>query len=211
MDTASVEEQLPPRAPRSTHELRWSGELLEIVPTEPLDAGHATTRSRSAATAADVAGVAARRAGPTRIPHGRLRRSRPRRSSRPTGSTAIAPISPIAVVFDRPIDPGIGRTAISSRSAPTWPGRSRWSALPGDPPDDDGAGRAAALHPIGSAAAEHDVRGRARRRASTTTAGDDAGRADDAGRSRPASPTARDLEPGSRSSPIGPGSRTCGS
>ena len=55
MDTGSVERELSIE-PDITHELRWSGEVLEILPSDALAPGRAYT-IRIGAEAADVAGV----------------------------------------------------------------------------------------------------------------------------------------------------------
>ena len=55
MDIASVEDRLR-LSPSFDHELRWSGELLEIVPSQPLDPG-SDYAVEVEADAADAAGV----------------------------------------------------------------------------------------------------------------------------------------------------------
>ena len=102
MDTASVEAALRLR-PAFAHEVRWSGQLLEIVPTEPLrpEADYTVEIGQDAF---DVSGVAL--GGPFRIsfrtvaPGLELSLIVPR-----DGTDGIAPTTPIAVFFDRPIDP----------------------------------------------------------------------------------------------------------
>ena len=78
------------------------------------------------------------------------------------------PTSPIAVFFDRADRSRLAvRTMSSYDHARPSPARSTsstsWARSPPMPSD----GRRAALHAIGSAAGEHDLRGRARRRAIT--------------------------------------------
>jgi hypothetical protein len=102
MDTASVEAELRIE-PALAHELRWSGEALEIVPTEPLepDRDYRVTIGADAADAAGVAlgegaGIAFRTVAAgltiqTVIPA--------------DGVDGIAAATAIALVFDRPIDP----------------------------------------------------------------------------------------------------------
>jgi hypothetical protein len=102
MDTASVESALRLR-PAFAHELRWSGRLLEIVPTEPLETD-LEYKVLIGEDAFDVSGVAL----------GEQVSIGFRTVSAGLGvsllvpadaSDGIAPTSPIAVIFDRPIDP----------------------------------------------------------------------------------------------------------
>lgn len=102
MDTGSVERELT-IDPEIAHELRWSGELLEIVPTAPLAPGREYV-IHIGEPAADVAGVALgervsiafRTVAAGIAPVAVLPAD---------GVDGIAPSAPIAVVFDRPIDP----------------------------------------------------------------------------------------------------------
>ena len=145
MDTASVDDQLT-LSPAFEHELRWSGELLEIVPTQPLEPGRDYEVSIGA-DAADAAGVtldepvslAFRTVSPglaveTMVPA--------------DGVDGIASTAPIAVIFDRPIDP----STVSGDQLTITPdvaGTLEVVALPGDPPDDDGAGSLLRFTPSG--------------------------------------------------------------
>ena len=110
MDTASVESALEIE-PAFEHDLRWSGETLEIVPRETLDP--ATDYAlRLAGSATDVAGVAIGTDVSvefrTVAPGLAVEAVVPAR-----GSDGIAPITPIAIIFDRPIDPdSIGQDLI---------------------------------------------------------------------------------------------------
>jgi len=103
MDTASVEAALRLR-PAFAHELRWSGRLLEIVPSEPLE----TDREYQVAIgedAFDVSGVALD--APASV---RFRTVSPGLQASvlipADGADGIAPTSPIAIIFDRPVEPG---------------------------------------------------------------------------------------------------------
>lgn len=102
MDTASVEASLRLR-PAFGHELRWSGRVLEIAPTEPLEADRRYSVSLDEG-ASDVAGleltspvaIAFRTVSPGLGPTVLVPAD---------GSDGISPSTPIAVVFDRAIDP----------------------------------------------------------------------------------------------------------
>ena len=102
MDTASVEAELR-LEPRFPHDLRWSGELLEIVPSQPLQPGQ-EYEVDIGADAADVAGVSL--GDPITL---RFRTVAPGLAAEALvpadGVDGIAPTSPIAVIFDRPVDP----------------------------------------------------------------------------------------------------------
>ena len=102
MDTASVEAALRLR-PSFAHEIRWSGQLLEIVPTEPLQP-ETDYRVEIGGDAFDVSGVAldtpASLSFTTLAPGLDLSLLVPS-----DGTDGIAQTSPIAVFFDRPIDP----------------------------------------------------------------------------------------------------------
>ena len=102
MDTASVEASLRLR-PAFAHGLRWSGLLLEIVPDRPLETGgeYEITVGEGAF---DVSGVAldAPATLTFRTVSSGLRPSVLVPADRTDG---IAPTSPIAVIFDRPVDP----------------------------------------------------------------------------------------------------------
>ena len=102
MDTASVEAALRLR-PMFSHEVRWSGELLEIVPTEPLRAEtHYAVEIGEAAF--DVSGVAL--GEPVELGFRTLAPGLDISLVTPAdGSDGIAPTAPLAIFFDRPIDP----------------------------------------------------------------------------------------------------------
>ena len=118
MDTASVEEQLL-LSPSFEHELRWSGELLEIVPAQPLDPARDYEVSIGA-DAADVAGVTLDE--PVRLAFRTVAPGLAAETIVPAdGVDGIAPTSPIARHL-RPADrPGIGLR----RSAHDQPRRRR--------------------------------------------------------------------------------------
>lgn len=102
MDTASVEGALSIE-PRTRVSLRWSGTRLAIVPAEPLAAG-----SRYVVTiggdAHDLGGTAI---DPLRLEFTTISSSLTARTIVPAdGTQGIAVTTPIAVVFDRAIDPG---------------------------------------------------------------------------------------------------------
>ena len=102
MDTGSVERELTIE-PAIAHELRWSGELLEIVPTEPLEPGREYVLHIGEA-AADVAGVALEER--VTITFRTVAAGIAPVSVLPAdGVDGIAPSAPIAVIFDRPLDP----------------------------------------------------------------------------------------------------------
>ena len=102
MDTASVEAALRLR-PAFAHEVRWSGQLLEIVPTAPLHP-EADYTVEIGGDAFDVSGVAL--GGPFEISFRTLAPGLDLSLLVPSdGTDGIAPTSPIAVFFDRPIDP----------------------------------------------------------------------------------------------------------
>ena len=137
MDTASVEAELL-LEPAFPHELRWSGELLEILPGDPLHPG-AEYRVSIGAGAADVAGVTLGEAVTLRF-----RTVAPGLTAETLvpadGVAGIVPTSPIAVFFDRPIDP----ESVSDDLLTITPGVAgslEVLAVPGDPLADDGAGR----------------------------------------------------------------------
>jgi hypothetical protein len=102
MDTASVEAALA-ISPNVPHELRWSQQVLEIVPSEPLDAGR-RYEVRIAPEAADLAGT------PLDEEHV-LRFETVASQLEPSvvvpadGTEGIAVTTPIAMIFDQPIDP----------------------------------------------------------------------------------------------------------
>ncbi len=102
MDTASVEAALRLR-PSFAHEVRWSGQLLEIVPTEPL-LPETEYRVEIGSDAFDVSGVALET--PASLSFTTLAPGLDLSLLVPSdGTDGIAQTSPIAVFFDRPIDP----------------------------------------------------------------------------------------------------------
>ena len=102
MDTASVEASLRVR-PAFAHELRWSGLLLEIIPDQPLetDRDYEITVGEGAF---DLAGVTLD-APATLIFRTVSSGLRPSVLVPADGTDGIAPTSPIAVIFDLPVDP----------------------------------------------------------------------------------------------------------
>lgn len=137
MDTASVEDGLR-FEPAVSHELRWSGELLEIVPSVALrpDSEYELVIDGSSA---DVAGVELGEAVSVRF-----RTIAPGlaiESVVPADEVdGIAPTTPIAVVFDRPIDPD-SVDGDTLAIIPDVAGSLEVVGLPGDPVTDDGSGR----------------------------------------------------------------------
>lgn len=102
MDTASVEDALE-LVPELDYDVRWSGERLEIDPAEPLDP-RSEYRVRIGDTATDIAGVPI--AEPVSVAFTTVASGlRAARVVPADGSGGISPHTPIAVVFDRPIDP----------------------------------------------------------------------------------------------------------
>jgi hypothetical protein len=137
MDTASVEDGLR-FEPAVSHELRWSGELLEIVPSVALrpDSEYELVIDGSSA---DVAGVEL--GEEVTIRFRTIAPGLAIESVVPADEVdGIAPTTPIAIVFDRPIDPESvdGDTLAIT---PDVAGSLEVVALPGDPVTDDGAGR----------------------------------------------------------------------
>jgi hypothetical protein len=102
MDTPSVEAALR-LTPDIDHELRWSGELLEIVPAEPLRPD-TRYRVRIAADAADVAGVALDE--PFEVSFRTIAVGlEPSLVIPADGTDGISVRTPMAVLFEEPIDP----------------------------------------------------------------------------------------------------------
>jgi Bacterial Ig-like domain len=146
MDTASVEEELR-LLPTFAHELRWSGELLEIVPVEPLtpDRQYEITVGADAADIAGVAlGSAARLGFWTVAPGLSVETIVPA-----DGIDGIATSTPIAIVFDRRIDPDTVEDNLLVIE-PEVAGTLEVIGLPGDPLDPDGGGRVLAFTPSGA-------------------------------------------------------------
>ena len=134
MDTASVESALE-LEPAIQHDLRWSGQRLEIVPQEPLEPASDYTVTLGG-EAADIAGVAIgdavsigfRTVAPglgvdVLVPADR--------------TDGIAPRTPIAVILDRPVDADSLDPDLLEISPPVG-GTLGVATLPGDP---DAAGR----------------------------------------------------------------------
>lgn len=101
MDTASVEAALELR-PTFAHALRWSGQLLEVVPQGPLDADR-DYAIRIGTDAFDVSGV------PLQVPldisfHTVASGLEVAKLVPADGSDGIAPTSAIAVIFDRGVE-----------------------------------------------------------------------------------------------------------
>ncbi|MGH2445148.1 MAG: Ig-like domain-containing protein [Candidatus Limnocylindria bacterium] len=145
MDTSSVEAALSLR-PVFSHELQWSGELLEIVPAEPLDPDREYSVTVGA-DAADVSGVPLSEpfelSFHTLAPGLEVTTLVPRDSS-----DGIATISPIAVILDRPIDPASVADGLLEVT-PDVAGSLDVATLPGEDPRDDGAGRVLRFVPSG--------------------------------------------------------------
>ena len=103
MDTASVEAALRLQ-PAFAHELRWSGRLLEIVPAASLEPEREYEVTIGDG-AFDVSGVAIE--APTTVSFTTVAPGLETTLLLPAdGTDGIAPATPIAVVFDRGIDPG---------------------------------------------------------------------------------------------------------
>ena len=136
MDTASVEASLRLR-PAFAHEVRWSGELLEIVPTEPLRPA-TEYRVEIGEDAFDVSGVAL--GGPTGFGFETLAPGLELALLAPSdGTDGIAPTSPIAVFFDRPIDPGSITDEALTISPPVAGSVDLVDELGGEPEDPEDA------------------------------------------------------------------------
>jgi hypothetical protein len=102
MDTASVEAALE-LSPDLDYEVRWSGERLEIDPAEPLEPGSEVTVTIGE-SATDVAGV--RIADAVSVAFRAVAPGLGAARVIPAdGSGGISPHTPIAIIFDRPIDP----------------------------------------------------------------------------------------------------------
>ena len=145
MDTPSVEAGLR-LTPGFAHELRWSEELLEIVPSQPLRADTEYGVSIEA-SAADVAGVElgeevtlAFRTVASGLAIEQLVPA--------DGVEGIALATPIGVVFDRAIDPASvdGDLLVIT---PEIAGSLDVVALPGEEQADDGSGRVLLFTPSG--------------------------------------------------------------
>ena len=145
MDTASVVRELSV-TPFFEHELRWSGQLLEIVPSEPLDPGREYEIAIEA-DAADATGVTLE--APIRVAFRTVTSELTALTLVPAdGIDGVAPISPIAVIFDRPIDPeSVADDQLTI--SPEVAGTLDVVALHDDPPDDAGAGSLLRFTPSG--------------------------------------------------------------
>jgi hypothetical protein len=148
MDTASVEAELRIE-PALQHELRWSGEVLEIVPSAPLEADR-RYRVGIGPDAADAAGVRLGEAAAiefrTLAPGLSIQAMIPA-----DGVDGIAVSTSIALVFDRPIDPA-SVEADQLVIEPDVAGTLDVVALAGDEPiegDPEGAGRMLRFTPSG--------------------------------------------------------------
>ena len=145
MDTASVEAGLR-LEPAFPHELRWSEELLEIVPADPLRPGR-TYRVVIDGNAADVAGVEV--GEPVTLAFTTVAPGLAIETLVPAdGVDGIALATPIGVVFDRPIDPGSVEDDLFAIT-PEVAGSLEIFPLPGDGPAEDGSGRVVRFVPSG--------------------------------------------------------------
>ena len=145
MDTASVEAGLH-MTPDFAHELRWSEELLEIVPTQPLrpDLDYEVVIDGSAADVAGVqTGAEVVLAFRTVAPGLSIEQLVPA-----DGVEGIALATPIGVILDRPVDPGSvdGELLVIT---PEVAGNLEVATLPGEEGTDDGSGRVLLFTPSG--------------------------------------------------------------
>ncbi len=159
MDTASVEAALRLR-PVFAHSLRWSGQELRIEPTEGL-APEAEYRVDIGSDAFDVSGVAL--ADPVSVSFRTLTSGLDIATVIPANaSDGIARTTPIAVMFDEPIDPA----TVSPESlliTPEVSGTIEVLDRRGASPVAEDDGVILAFTPSGPLPAEHDVRGPSRR------------------------------------------------
>jgi WD40 repeat protein len=145
MDTSSVESALRLR-PSFPHELRWSGELLEIVPTQPLRPGSRYEISIQD-HAADVAGVAL--SEPISLEFTTVAPGLAVETLVPAdGIDGVAPFSPIAVVFDRPVDPDSVSDDVILIT-PEVAGSIEVTSIPGTEGSDEAGGRVLRFVPSG--------------------------------------------------------------
>ncbi len=145
MDTAAVESGLSLR-PTFPHEIRWSGEMLEIVPTDPLEPNRDYTVSIGA-DVADVAGVAV--GEEHQIGFRTIAPGLGMEALVPAdGIDGVAPATAIAVVFDRPVDPDSveGSDLVIS---PAVAGSLDVVPLPDDPAGEEGETRMVRFTPSG--------------------------------------------------------------
>ena len=145
MDTAAVEEAIRV-SPTISYDLRWSGEQLDIVPSEPLRPDTAYEVSLSG-DATDAAGVAIEESFAVTFstvePGLRAETMVPG-----DGVDGIAPATAIAIIFDRPIDPGSVADDVL-RITPDVAGSLEVVALPGEREDQGAAGRLLRFTPSG--------------------------------------------------------------
>lgn len=129
MDTGSVEDQISMR-PGFAHELRWSGELLEVVATGPLTAGRAYEITIGP-DASDVAGVTIGQ--PMTFGFRTVATGLRAETLVPADDVdGIAPTTSIAVILDHPIDPAsLDDDAFSI--TPAVAGTLEAVAMPDDP------------------------------------------------------------------------------
>lgn len=133
MDTASVEAALRLR-PTFAHELRWSGRVLEIAPSEPLAADRRYTVGLGG-DASDVAGLTL--GSPVSIAFRTISPGLGTSVLVPAdGSDGISPSTPIAVVFDRAIDPASVQGAGVLTLSPDVAGSLSLVDAAGEPPAD---------------------------------------------------------------------------
>ena len=146
MDTASVEAALRLR-PAFGHALRWSGRQLEVVPDAPLD----PDRDYEVAIgreAIDVAGLALD--APLRLGFHTLAAGLRVATLVPAdGSDGIAPSTPIAVIFDRPIDADAASTDELLSITPDVAGSLSVVDVSGIEPVDDDDGTVLLFTPSG--------------------------------------------------------------
>ena len=136
MDTGSVEEALSVE-PSVEYALRWSGEVLEVEPLAALEPGREYV-VRISGEAADVAGVAI--GAPTAMRFRTVAAGLDPIGLTPAdGVDGIAPSAPIALLFDRPIDPD-SVTADLIDISPNVAGSIDVVDAAGDPLDDPDAG-----------------------------------------------------------------------
>jgi hypothetical protein len=129
MDTASVEAALS-LEPAVEHDLRWSGERLEVVPREPLMPA-TEYRVRVAGSATDISGVAIGR--DVAIAFRTVEPALAVAAVAPAdGIGGIAPTTSIVIRFDRPIDPASVSTDLLEIS-PSVGGSLELVSLPGAP------------------------------------------------------------------------------
>jgi hypothetical protein len=149
MDTAAVEESLRIE-PAFAAELRWSGEVLEIVPNAPLEADTEYTVAVGP-DAADVAGVAL--GEEAAVTFRTIASGLEVAALVPAdGVDGIALETAIAIVFDRPIDPTTLDPALLTME-PDVAGTLEVVPLPGEEPaedeEPDGTGRLLRFTPSG--------------------------------------------------------------